>query len=259
MTGRRETGISPSCRRVRPLMRATTTCAPSRISWGRNGTNSVTSGRSSSKARSWGAGDAGDHRGMMAPIGRKMGHWCYWSPPRRGPPSPRARGRDHPVRSWPSRQPRRKQAERRFSSPPSAGRFVGEGFARGCSFPPAGGRPGASSAAGHAAGHGGRMCGQRMVRLLGLLGLALLLLAAFTPLPNRLSRWAATPPGVGPAEAIVVLGAGLQAEGELNHRSLRRAVYGIALYHGGLAPLLVFSGSDGRGPSREADVRAALA
>jgi uncharacterized SAM-binding protein YcdF (DUF218 family) len=61
-------------------------------------------------------------------------------------------------------------------------------------------------------------------------------------------------PDVGPAEAIVVLGASANADGTLGDASLRRAVAGIRLYREGLAPRLLLLGLVG-----EAEARARLA
>jgi uncharacterized SAM-binding protein YcdF (DUF218 family) len=83
-----------------------------------------------------------------------------------------------------------------------------------------------------------------LIRLLGIGGLAVVLAAAFTPLPNALNAWMAGPPRLEPAQAIVVLGrGGVDADGVLSNPSLRRTLHGIDLYQRGLAPILVFSGS----------------
>ncbi|MFQ5974460.1 MAG: YdcF family protein [Alphaproteobacteria bacterium] len=96
-------------------------------------------------------------------------------------------------------------------------------------------------------------------RLLGLIVVALFLVSAFTPLPNRLSRWVARPARVERAQAIVVLGASIWPDDVLTNPSLRRAVHGITLHRKGLAPLVVFLGpARGKG-SPEAEVRAELA
>jgi uncharacterized SAM-binding protein YcdF (DUF218 family) len=96
-------------------------------------------------------------------------------------------------------------------------------------------------------------------RGLGLAGVVFFLASAYTPLPNLLYRRLATPSGIEPAGAIVVLGASVSEDGILGSESLRRAVRGIILQRQGLAPLLVFSGAaPDRGPT-EAEVRAALA
>jgi uncharacterized SAM-binding protein YcdF (DUF218 family) len=97
------------------------------------------------------------------------------------------------------------------------------------------------------------------IRLLGAVTLLALLLAAFTPLPNVALRGLATPPRVEQADAIVVLGSGVRPEGELTNASLRRLLHGLALYHRGLAPLLVVSGPVNRAGIVEARVRAELA
>lgn len=96
------------------------------------------------------------------------------------------------------------------------------------------------------------------IRLLGLLAVAFFFALAFTPLPNRLHRVFATPARLGPADAIVVLGAGA-ADDYLSERSLRRAVHGMRLFQRGLAPVLVLHGPAGGSGPPEADTRAALA
>jgi uncharacterized SAM-binding protein YcdF (DUF218 family) len=84
----------------------------------------------------------------------------------------------------------------------------------------------------------------RGLRLLGLVGLLLFAVAAFTPLANRLNIWMAGVAMLEPADAIVVLGrGGADTDGVLTNRSLRRTLYGIDLYGNGLAPVLVLSGS----------------
>jgi uncharacterized SAM-binding protein YcdF (DUF218 family) len=97
-------------------------------------------------------------------------------------------------------------------------------------------------------------------RGLGLAGLALLLACAFTPLATSLAGWLGNTPRLEPADAIVVLGAGILSDGTLSGQSLERAVYGMRLHRRGLAPLLVFTGEPAtkRRPS-EPSVRAALA
>jgi uncharacterized SAM-binding protein YcdF (DUF218 family) len=91
-------------------------------------------------------------------------------------------------------------------------------------------------------------------RVVGALTLVGFLGAAFTPAPTMAARRLAVPPDVGPAEAIVVLGASANRDGTLTDVSLRRAVVGITLYRDGLAPRLVFLGVSG-----EAEARARLA
>jgi uncharacterized SAM-binding protein YcdF (DUF218 family) len=95
-------------------------------------------------------------------------------------------------------------------------------------------------------------------RGLGLAGVILFFVSAFTPLPNVVGHRIASPPRLAPADAIVVLGASLQGD-MLGCTSLRETLHGIRLYRRGLAPLLVLSGSSQtEGPS-EAEIRAELA
>ena len=97
------------------------------------------------------------------------------------------------------------------------------------------------------------------IRLLGATTVCVLLAAAFTPLPNLALRRLGAPPAVEAADAIVVLGSGVHAGGELTDSSLRRLLYGVALYHRGLAPLLVVSGPANRVGVVEARVRSEMA
>jgi uncharacterized SAM-binding protein YcdF (DUF218 family) len=93
------------------------------------------------------------------------------------------------------------------------------------------------------------------IRLLGAVGLALFLAAAFTPLANALNAWMAGSPRLEPSDAIVVLGrGGADTDGVLTNRSMRRVLRGVDLYGDGLAPLLVLSGS-----AEEIRARATLA
>ena len=103
------------------------------------------------------------------------------------------------------------------------------------------------------------MSGAMLLRLLGFGTVLLFLAAGFTPLPNAVNRWTHVPAQVEPAAAIVVLGAGMSTAGVLNEASLRRAIYGIKLYHQGLAPLLAFSGPASELGPGESQVRAELA
>jgi uncharacterized SAM-binding protein YcdF (DUF218 family) len=97
-----------------------------------------------------------------------------------------------------------------------------------------------------------------IVRLLGAAALVLFFLSAFTPLAPRLYDAFVVPARIGPADAIVVLAVGgVLRDGRLSDDSRRRAGVGITLYRDGLAPLLVLSGTVGRGSESEA--RAALA
>jgi len=95
----------------------------------------------------------------------------------------------------------------------------------------------------------------RGLRLLGLVGLLMFAIAAFTPLANSLNIWMAGMAMLEPADAIVVLGrGGADTDGVLTNRSLRRTLDGIGLYGDGFAPVLVLSGS-----SDETSARARLA
>ena len=96
-------------------------------------------------------------------------------------------------------------------------------------------------------------------RLLGAVTLLALVLAAFTPLPNVALRRFSAAPRLEGADAIVVLGSGVRPGGDLTDASLRRLLHGLALYHRGLAPLLVVSGPVNRAGIVEARVRAELA
>jgi uncharacterized SAM-binding protein YcdF (DUF218 family) len=99
-----------------------------------------------------------------------------------------------------------------------------------------------------------------ILRIVGAVAMLVFALVAYTPAANLLNRVFSPPARLDSAAAIVVLaGGGLHADGTLSDVSMRRALYGIALYRRGLAPLLVFSGPPGdRGPS-EGAVRGALA
>jgi uncharacterized SAM-binding protein YcdF (DUF218 family) len=99
----------------------------------------------------------------------------------------------------------------------------------------------------------------RGLRLLGALALLAFVAVAFTPLADTLAQRLAEPAALGPADAVIVLGAGLGPDGWLSDSSLRRFVHGVRLYRRGLAPFLVFTGGpEGRGRP-EAEVRATLA
>ena len=96
-------------------------------------------------------------------------------------------------------------------------------------------------------------------RLLGAVTVCALLAGAFTPLPNLALRRLGASPALARADAIVVLGSGVRAGGELSDSSLRRLLHGVALYHRGLAPLLVVSGPANRAGFVEARVRSEMA
>lgn len=91
----------------------------------------------------------------------------------------------------------------------------------------------------------GRRAATWAVRLLGLTAVVLVLVGAFTPLANVVNARMGGTPRIERAEAIVVAArGGTDADGVLTNRSMRRTLLGIDLYGRGLAPLLVFSGSD---------------
>jgi len=85
-----------------------------------------------------------------------------------------------------------------------------------------------------------------MIRGLGILTVIVFLLLALTPLSNLGGRIFAVSTDRQPADAIIVLAAGLMDGGALQDESMRRAIAGIVLYRQGLAPLIVFSGSGRR-------------
>jgi uncharacterized SAM-binding protein YcdF (DUF218 family) len=91
----------------------------------------------------------------------------------------------------------------------------------------------------------------RGLRCLGLIALLVFTVAAFTPLANLINIRMAGASHVEPSDAIVVLGrGGADSDGVLTNRSLRRLLRGVGLYHDGLAPLLVLSGSVGETHAR---------
>jgi uncharacterized SAM-binding protein YcdF (DUF218 family) len=103
-----------------------------------------------------------------------------------------------------------------------------------------------------------RMTWERGVRYLGVFTVAAFFITAVTPLSNAIGRRVAvTSDKLQPADAIVVLAAGLMRNGALDSESMRRAIAGIQFYKSGLAPILVFSGPGRSGT--EAEVRAKLA
>ncbi len=100
----------------------------------------------------------------------------------------------------------------------------------------------------------------RGLQALGTITLVAFLFVAFTPLSNVLGTSLAMPEALAPADAIVVLGAGMYPEGELSRQSLRRLVRGIRLYHLGYSPLLFLLGPGGvRDYPTEAEIRLQLA
>jgi uncharacterized SAM-binding protein YcdF (DUF218 family) len=91
-------------------------------------------------------------------------------------------------------------------------------------------------------------------RTIGAVVLAFYLVCAFTPLTGAVYRALAMEAELRPADAIVVLGAGMTREGELSANSLRRTVYGVRLYRRGLAPRVILLGPEKHGMI-EAEVR----
>ena len=100
----------------------------------------------------------------------------------------------------------------------------------------------------------------RGFRALGAGTLVAFVFVAFTPLANVLGNRLALPEDLNPADAIVVLGAGMDPDGELNRPSLKRTVRGIELYQLGYSPLLFLLGpARNEGSPSEAEVRRRLA
>lgn len=81
-----------------------------------------------------------------------------------------------------------------------------------------------------------------LLRGVGAVTLLAVLLAAFTPAPNAAVRALGARTRMERADAIVVLGSGVRAGGDLTSSSLRRMIHAVVLYRRGLAPLLVVSG-----------------
>lgn len=98
----------------------------------------------------------------------------------------------------------------------------------------------------------------RVLRASGIFALLLFVISALTPIPNAAAGWLSVPAAIAPSDAIVVLGADVNADGELGSSSLRRAIVGMTLFRAGLAPRLVFLGTLSNSAS-EAALRADLA
>jgi uncharacterized SAM-binding protein YcdF (DUF218 family) len=96
-------------------------------------------------------------------------------------------------------------------------------------------------------------------RVLGGTVLLAFLALAFTPLAPAVDARLDHGEEVSPADAVVVLGAGVSPDGILTAHSLRRAVAGIALFRRGLAPKLLLLGPVSPGGVAETEVRARLA
>src|SRR4029079_9844642 len=98
----------------------------------------------------------------------------------------------------------------------------------------------------------------RLVSILGAVTLVLFAVLAYTPLIGAISRRLDTVPEPGPADAIVVLGAGSTRDGVLSDPSLRRFVGGLLLYRRGLAPRLILMGPAYEGSPIDGETRAAI-
>ncbi len=81
-----------------------------------------------------------------------------------------------------------------------------------------------------------------LLRWLGVLTLGGYVFVGFTPLANVLAVHLMADFELAPADAVVVLGGGLGADGEMGVASLKRAVRGLELYQLGYAPLLALLG-----------------
>ncbi len=100
----------------------------------------------------------------------------------------------------------------------------------------------------------------RILREFLALGGAFILLVVYTPVPEYMARPLLVRPDLDRAEAIVVLGAGLNPNATLTYPSLERTLYGVELYRRGLSARIVFSGGiTGEAPKAEADVMADFA
>lgn len=95
----------------------------------------------------------------------------------------------------------------------------------------------------------------RALGVVALLGLASLL----TPVWNWAAASVKSDVRLDRADAIVVLGSSAYADGTLNSGSLRRAIHGITLLNGGMAPRIVFTGAPVSAGVTEAAIREQLA
>lgn len=103
--------------------------------------------------------------------------------------------------------------------------------------------------------------GLNVLRWLGAGAVLFFAVSVWTPLWNVMGLQLAVEPAAGQADAVVVLAAGLNIDGDLDDESLRRAVYGIRTFRKERAPRLILSGPAGPIPSApaEAEVRRSLA
>jgi uncharacterized SAM-binding protein YcdF (DUF218 family) len=100
----------------------------------------------------------------------------------------------------------------------------------------------------------------RILQAIGGLTLGAALLVAATPVANIIAKRVRVAEDLTPADAIVVLGAGIQEDGRLGNASLQRAVRGIEIHNMGLAPLILMLGPERiEGMPSEAAARAQLA
>lgn len=70
----------------------------------------------------------------------------------------------------------------------------------------------------------------------------IIILAAFTPIPNFLARPLIIQPRPEKADAILVLSGGVYPNGSLSYFGQERVVQGVLLYKKGLAQKIIFSG-----------------
>jgi uncharacterized SAM-binding protein YcdF (DUF218 family) len=100
----------------------------------------------------------------------------------------------------------------------------------------------------------------RILQIIGGIAVASFLLVAFTPLVTVIGSRVTVTENLTQADAIVVLGGGQYADGELGRASLRRAVTGLEVFKQGYAPRILMLGPDQReGYRSEAVVRRQLA
>ena len=101
----------------------------------------------------------------------------------------------------------------------------------------------------------------RLLRWVGVLTLAGYVFVGFTPFSNVLAAHLMENFELAPADAVVVLGVGLGADGEMRGSSLKRAIRGMELYQFGYAPLLALLGPPPHSEDHrsEASVRRSLA